>query len=154
MGELKIAEISQESKDLMIEHTANGLTIDKVCEAVGLSPRSFHRLCIRDPLFRKDLAEARAMFAHKAVETLRTIYDTAETMTDVQKARGQSENIRWIASKLAPDVYGDRLQVDVKHTIDLTRVLEAASNRLSEALGAANPIDVTPQLETTKKSIT
>jgi hypothetical protein len=65
---------------------------------------------------------------------------SAGTM-DSHAARVVLDSMRWRASKLAPKVYGDRLDVSVTDTrISITGALQAAQARLVDVL------DVTPRL--------
>lgn len=154
MGETKLPVITPDIKETVLNRIADGETIQSICNDLEIGVRTLNYLMVKDTLFAKEVASSRAIAAHKAVDSLQSIYDDAETMTAVQRARGQSDNIKWLASKLAPDVYGDRIQVDHKHTIDLTKVLEAASGRLISHLNSEILIDVTPQLDKPIKSDT
>jgi hypothetical protein len=65
---------------------------------------------------------------------------SAGTM-DSHAARVVLDSMRWRASKLAPKVYGDRLDVQVSDTrISISGALQAAQSRLVDVM------DVTPRL--------
>jgi hypothetical protein len=65
---------------------------------------------------------------------------SAGTM-DSHAARVVLDSMRWRASKLAPKVYGDRLDVSVSDSrISITGALAAAQSRLVDV------IDVTPRI--------
>jgi hypothetical protein len=65
---------------------------------------------------------------------------SAGTM-DSHAARVVLDSMRWRASKLAPKVYGDRLDVQVSDTrISISGALAAAQSRLVDV------VDVTPRI--------
>jgi hypothetical protein len=65
---------------------------------------------------------------------------SAGTM-DSHAARVVLDSMRWRASKLAPKVYGDRLDVQVSDTrISISGALQAAQSRLVDV------VDVTPRI--------
>jgi hypothetical protein len=53
----------------------------------------------------------------------------ADEYVDVQRARLQSENVRWLLSKVKPETYGDRLDLNVAERPDLNAALIAARAR-------------------------
>ena len=72
------------------------------------------------------------------------IMEVAEASTPETAAadRIKIDAFRWRASKLKPKVYGDKLDVAVFHTLDLTNALDEARGRLANAAPAL--LDVTP----------
>ena len=88
---------------------ASGHTIDSLCGAVGISSGSFYDWLEKVPSRAESLTRARARGAHSLAEQTISIADSA-TREDVQVAKLRSDN-RWrLASKLNPEVYGDKQQ--------------------------------------------
>ena len=118
----------------------NGLlelkTVERICSEIKLPVSSFYDFAIRDPLFAKRLKEIRAMQAHIMVDSLFGITDGCETMAQVGAAKIKSDNIKWGASKIIPEIYGDRIDVNLNHHLDLSSVLLAAENRVIPILQA------------------
>jgi hypothetical protein len=67
---------------------------------------------------------------HNQVESLKNIVDGYSCMEDVNAARLRSDNIKWSASKIVPETYGDNINLNINHTLDLSSVLLAAENRI------------------------
>lgn len=67
----------------------------------------------------------------------------ADEVQDVQRARLKSDNAKWLLAKRKPSVYGDKVDIHVTQTIDITGALSEAKKR------ALNIRDVTPMLEKT-----
>lgn len=138
-------KLTDEQKEYVLDEITTGnASLSQICAALQISERTFYRIQRADPDFAKKAAEARVNSANQLADQLRTMYDGAETMAEAAIARGKSENIRWLASKLAPDTYGERIDVNVKATVDLTKVLEAANNRALPYIGIER--NVTPAL--------
>ena len=112
---------------------ASGQTIESLCGTVGISCGSFYDWLEKVPSRAESLARARARGAHSLAEQTISIADAA-TRDDVQVAKLRSDN-RWrLASKLNPEVYGDKQQPLIN--IDLgSMALDALRKRV---------IDVTP----------
>ncbi len=145
MGCKKI-DLTNDQKEQIIEKTLSGMTMITICNELDIPRRSIHTMIQRDPLFAKELANARAEYAHDQVEYMRTIYNDCETLTDAQIARGQSENIRWEVSKRVPEVYGDSINLNVKHSVDLSKVLEAAAGRAIPFIEMKQAIEIQAEL--------
>jgi hypothetical protein len=71
---------------------------------------------------RSKAARARAM-AEKTI-------DIADNAVDPQKAKVQSENRKWLASKYNRQEFGDKLDVQHTHVLDITEDLAQANARL------------------------
>jgi len=83
------------------------------------SQRTFYRRLTEDVDFWQRYARAREAQAHREAEEIRQIADTA-TPEDVNVARLQIDARKWRAGKLAPKVYGDKLDVDHKGGLTIT----------------------------------
>ena len=73
--------------------------------------RTFYRRIAEDQAFCQRYARARESQAHREAEEIREIADEATPET-VQVARLRVDARKWRASKLAPKVYGDKLEVN------------------------------------------
>lgn len=157
MGCKKIV-LTEEQREFILDETLKGTDTISICKVIGISEMAFYQIRKRDPLFDKEFKEIRVESAHIQVERLRTIYDSCDTMSEVMRARGQSDNIKWEASKRVPEVYGDSLNVNVNHTVDLSSVLAAAAERtipfiqMKEALQINRTLTGTPDEMTPQKN--
>jgi hypothetical protein len=68
------------------------------------------------------------------------IIDISDTEPDAQKARNRIDARKWVASKLQPQKFGDRLDVNVAGTVDIGAALLAAKARA--ALPQHDPRDI------------
>jgi hypothetical protein len=80
-------------------------------------------------LFEKELLKLRAEAAHIIAEKINTVYDGCVSMEQAVIARGKSDNYKWMAAKKMPSVFGDKIDINVNHTVDITKALDAAQNR-------------------------
>jgi hypothetical protein len=61
-------------------------------------------------------------------------------MASVAKAKVISDNIKWASGKFAPRQFGENLNVNVSHHLDLSSILLAAENRVLPLLQAKNAL--------------
>ena len=132
--------LTEEAK--ILDLLANGQTLAKACESVGLSTGQFmQRLPSRTSLSSAFIC-ARDAGAEVLADSLLGLTDTE---ADVNRARLKSDNIKWILSRRHAAKFGDRIDVNVNTTIDLTGAITEARNRLRPVRDQQDDIiDVTP----------
>lgn len=91
------------------------------------SERTFYKRLVEDSDFAQKYARAREVQAHREAEEIRTIADLA-TAEDYNVARLRIDARKWRAAKMAPKVYGDK--VDVNHGGGLTINLPEVARKL------------------------
>lgn len=91
------------------------------------SERTFYKRLTEDAEFAQRYARAREAQAHRETEEIRAIADAA-TPEDVQVARLRVDARKWRAAKLAPKVYGEK--VDVEHSGGVTYTIGEAVRKL------------------------
>jgi hypothetical protein len=103
-------EIEDEIFDRMIggEGISQILGLDR--EDFLPSERTFYKRASIDGDFAQKYARAREAQGHREAEEIKAIADAA-TPEDVQVARLRVDARKWRAGKLAPKVYGDKLEV-------------------------------------------
>jgi cyanate lyase len=140
------AMLAQLVVDLMV---SDGLSLRKCCLQVGLDPARFLRAVDADQSLSKQYARARQALLDKMADEILELADAPIPVLDnggtdnglVRHRQLQVDTRKWFLSKLAPKVYGDRLDVSVTDTrISITGALAAAQARLVDVL------DVTPRL--------
>jgi hypothetical protein len=129
-------ELTDAQKQIVIERVTVGDKLEAICAGLGIWRHAFSNYLIKDPFFAKQYALARANFLEDHVERLFTIADDCTNLIDVGSARVKSDNIKWIAAKWKPEVYGENLNLNVNHSLDLSSVLLAAENRVLPILEA------------------
>lgn len=61
------------------------------------------------------------------------LLDIADTYEDVPRAKLKSDNIKWLISKRNRKDYGDKLDIDVTHSVDIRAALNEAESRIKDA---------------------
>ena len=132
-----------EIQDRVVDAIQTGRSLRQVCSDDGMPEfRTVQRWIVSDGQFAVKYTRARVAQADTLFDRMEAVEEavTAGTM-DSHAARVVLDSMRWRASKLAPKVYGDRLDVQVSDTrISITGALQAAQARLVDVL------DVTPRL--------
>ena len=132
-----------EIQERLIAEIQTGRSLRQVCADDGMPHfTTVLRWCSADASFASKYTRARVAQADTLFDQMEAVEEavTAGTM-DSHAARVVLDSMRWRASKLAPKVYGDRLDVQVSDTrISITGALQAAQARLVDVL------DVTPRL--------
>ena len=132
-----------EIQDRVVDAIQTGRSLRQVCSDDGMPDfRTVQRWIVADGQFAVKYTRARVAQADTLFDRMEAVEEavTAGTM-DSHAARVVLDSMRWRASKLAPKVYGDRLDVSVTDTrISITGALQAAQARLVDVL------DVTPRL--------
>lgn len=117
-----------------------GESLNGICSGPGMpNSKTVLNWLSAYPSFAAEYARARERQADLFASQIIEIADTEE---DANRARVMIDARKWYASKLKPKVYGDKLDVAVSHTLDLTNALDEARGRLANAAPAL--LDVTP----------
>jgi transposase-like protein len=97
-------------EDAILEFIASGGTISALCKVLGVGNTTFDRWVERGGAERQaGYARARTRAAQSLAEQTLEIADAA-TPQDAQVAKLRVDTRRWLASKQAPDEYGDKQQ--------------------------------------------
>ena len=142
--------LTDEQKNIACDLAASGKGNDKISLAIGVAARTFASILHRDPIFAKEIARSREIWVHSMVEGLIGITDGCTTMAEVSAAKVESENIKWVSSKYIPEIYGDNMNININHSLDLSSVLLAAEDRVMPILQAkaSTVVDVPVGAET------
>ena len=132
VAELLTPEKQKEAVELAVQ----GASTAKIAERLGLSSYAFWEYRQNVPLFSNKYEIARIEGMESLADGLLTIVDRYD---DVQAARLQSDNTKWLLSKRNAKKYGDRLDVNVSQTVDISGALNEALNRAA--------IDITPDIK-------
>lgn len=88
----------------------DGDSLRKACEEIGTSLKVFYQWINDDEIKSNQYAQACQNRADKLAEEILSISD--QNFTDVQRDRLRVDSRKWIASKMYPKKYGDRLISD------------------------------------------
>lgn len=131
--------MDQVKADAILSAMCEGKSLRKAAEAQGISPGTFLFWVDADPALAEHYVRARARMLDAQAEELEDIGEraaTAKSATKVAGLRLQSENRKWLLSKLAPKKYGERLEL--KHAGGLTVTRHELTDADLEAIAAGS----------------
>jgi hypothetical protein len=96
-------------ESMVFDHISQGKTVDSVIKALGVSIGGFYKWIDRDAKRGELLMRARTRGGQSLAEQTLDIADSA-TPQEAQVAKLRVDTRRWLASKMAPDDYGDKQQ--------------------------------------------
>jgi len=140
------SEVAQAVMDSMV---GDGLSLRKASAMHGVSPQTVLRWCDDDRALAEQYDRARAAVIERLADEVMELADAPVAKLDngatdpglVRQRQLQVDTRKWFLSKLAPKIYGDRLDVSVSDSrISITGALQAAQSRLVDV------IDVAPRL--------
>ena len=138
--------VAQSVVELML---AEGLSLRKASARHEISPQTFLRAVAASPALAEHYDRARVALIDRLADEVLELADAPVPVLDngatdnalVRQRQLQVDTRKWFLSKLAPKVYGDRLDVQVSDTrISISGALAAAQARLVDV------VDVTPRL--------
>lgn len=125
-----------EIADEICERVAAGESLNGICLSPLMpSESAVRQWAINDrDGFAAKYARARELRTDVYADEIIEIADAvahAESIVEVQAARLRSDNRKWIASKLKPRVYGDRLETENKHVHDVSDSVAALMEQIA-----------------------
>lgn len=104
----------------VIDLIETGNSERSACEAVGINRGTFRSAALRFSA-ADHYARALSALAHEQIERIEEIEEKAISgEVDVQTARLVCDNRKWLASKLLPKKYGDKVALDHGGEVGLT----------------------------------
>lgn len=138
---------SQEVAARVCELIANGATLNKAGSAVGVKRQTIIKWVSKYDDFANLYAQARKAQLEAFADEVIDLSDEAAgaSASEVQAAKLRTDNRKWLLSKLAADVYGDKLDVTSKgealaapsHMVDarVQSIVMQAALRMAADLG-------------------
>lgn len=122
----------------IIQGMHDGKSVTSQLKALGIPGIQFHHAVHADTALAGEYALAREARGDALADE---IVDIADNTLDPIHARNRIDARKWYASKMLPQVYGDRLELNVTHTVDIGGALAEAHKRVSAAsvAGQHNP---------------
>ena len=102
-------KFTQELADLICERMSNGESLRSICREIGLLPSTVIMWMNHNKVFFEQYAQARQKQADSYADM---ILDEAFNSHDAQIGRLRVDALKWVASKLAPKRYGDKVEVE------------------------------------------
>lgn len=112
---------------LLLQLLSEGYSVEKAGKSANIKVGDIWRVLEFDENIRRRFHEHRRKGLEKLADTLLDIPDDYE---EIARGKLKSDNIKWLLSKRLPSEYGDRVQVDVNHTVDITGALDEAKKRV------------------------
>ena len=105
-----MTKLTKPKTDLILAGISDGHTIVDVCEGIGISRTAFYKRMKADPEFDAAVKQAQQYSAEKALEELDQVFDDAlhrRKDYDTGVLRDYAHHVRWKASKILPERFGD-----------------------------------------------
>lgn len=117
-----------------IEWAYQGKTQSAIARDLGVAIKTIKKAAVDDLIFGQEYGRALDAGLDALVDQL---IDNCDTEENLGLLRQRSDNIKWVAGKRGHQRYGDRLEVNLNQTIDLSGALIEARKR-SPLLSARN----------------
>ena len=120
--------LTAEEKELALKLTLENVSQRNIAKQLGFKDQgSYIRCKKRDPIFLEEVQSMRQESANDlALSTLSLADDYANPLA----ARVKFECIKWYTSVCYPEVYGEKLNVAINHTVDIAAALHTATKRV------------------------
>lgn len=115
------------TRNELVARMYDGDTLSEACAMMRLNPAAVGLTMRDDVTFDAAIRQAQAFRVDIMVDKLENI---SEYESDPIMAGVISKNIQFVASKRLRRVYGDKLDVNHTHTINIKDAMEAARNRV------------------------
>lgn len=102
-------KFTQELADTICERIANGETLRSICRDIKFAPSTVIEWTWNNRDFSEQYTRARLKQADAYADM---ILDEAFNSLDPQIGRLRVDALKWVASKLAPKRYGDKVEVE------------------------------------------
>lgn len=121
--------MDQPQFDRLMLNVLSGMTLRRALEKEKTTPYQFAKALEQDPLKVTAYGHAKRLSAEMYADE---IVEIADTELDPQVAANRIKARQWVASKLLPKIYGEKLQLDVTERIDPAALRAEALARLAQ----------------------
>jgi len=144
-----LAKVTPEIFEQVLQSLYSGVTVAQYYELNRERPNfpalsSIYKYCIADSANRNLYTLAREACADALADQV--IIEADSLTTDPARASNRMKGRQWLASKIKPKVYGDKLDIDMKGSIDIgAAILEGRKRASLEPLTIDNePLPINP----------
>lgn len=109
----------------ILKDIETGMLVTNACKAHGITRETLNQWARQDVALSDAYARAREMQAHALAEEVLSIADGEETTSEgEQRRRVRVDARKWYTSKIAPKLYGDKMQIEAQgdHTLTVNVV--------------------------------
>lgn len=117
-------EMDEKAFARIIKEIKSGVSPFQACINKRVLPDEFFKSCKLNPAWQKELDEAREVYAESQVARLETLsHQLEKNKIDSSTYASITNNIKWLAEKLFPVLYGNKTKVDqtVTHSIEINQ---------------------------------
>lgn len=130
-------DLTEEEKNKAIKLASSGVAQYKLAEQMGFPHTyAFQYFLAAHPLFATELKAAYIAGYHQMAES---VVDIIDEYADPQAARIKIDSIKWLVSKRLPEVYGDRIDVNVNQNVSIKSNIDAAESRVAKTIVELSP---------------
>lgn len=122
----KIAMTAERAEEV-INKIYLGLSLRGIFNNDSAEMRKFYEYLTENPELQQQYDRAQTAKAELLVDE---IIEIADNEFDPNRARVQVDARKWYASKMRPEKYGERIDVNVTEKVDLTKALRDARERV------------------------
>lgn len=133
----------------IIDLAVEGKPIAHIINYLEITASQFWYYKKHNPRFLENFDLARQEGLEHLADSLINIADEYE---DVFKARLKSDNLKWLLAKRKPHTYGEKIELNINKTIDISGALEDARKRALLPICYPQPIDYVEAIDITHDS--
>ena len=148
--------LSASDKDLLLEYIAGGMSNNKACHEMRIEPATFYLTLNRDPDFLERYQAAKASAAEALVDDGEAAAERAEFAESGAKVAGLKVRADYkfrMASRLAPNRWGEKASVHVTGTVSTDETEMAKRVAFLEALNGKGPGNAEPDADDEEESL-
>ena len=109
-------------------------TIAAVLKENGVDTKSFFHLVNTVPSITEMYTRVRALRADLMADAVLEVSRSDLNERNPNAARNQMNALTWLASKLKPELYGERIDLNVTQQVDIRGALEEAKSRIRDVI--------------------
>lgn len=115
-------------QDDIVERVAQGQKMAEIAALYRVKLNDFKRLAHLESPFYERIINAQKIAVETALEAIPGMIESEEQF---QRAKLKADHAWRMAAKRYPEVYGDRIDVNINNKIDLSDVLQTANERVA-----------------------
>ena len=139
--------VTPQAIESVLTLVVEGQLLRQAAKLLNLPESSLYRTLHADPELWASYKRARELGANAMAEQA---VDIADNDADAKRARNRIMVRQWLAGKLDPKTYGDRLDLNVTQTVDISGALGEAKSRVRPLRDQSNVVDAVIVSESTR----
>ncbi len=120
-------EFIQNTVPKVLESVMEGYPIARALKLNEMDKSVFYKALAENPLFSEMYNRAQFVKAELLVDEA---IDIADNSDDAMKARNQIDIRKWYASKIIPQKFGEKIDINITQNVDVKGAIEEAKKRV------------------------